>query len=377
MNKTVCIVGGGYAGLTAAVLLKKSGLEVILIDSKDSFLNQIELHKTVHTPVEKFKIQFEKIAEKFDFSYKKETIDWSLLDHQKLRSGKLELSSGSISFDYLIFATGASSQYYDRKLNPESSDSILSLEDCKNGKAFESVHKLIQENSQNDKIFFIGGGATSIQFLFELSDHLKKKRKEVEIHLIDQEEQLLNRFPNQFHKYVCEKLIKEKIHYHPSTLLYDSDQKILKFEDRKSNQKWQSDYRMVFSFPGVKAFPDKASCNALGQLKQSGAALPNVFACGDVSLFEGKGLNGLDAQSAVRKARCIAENIIALENGKDLSQYSYRELGYFVSLGPWDGIGWLLFRFNTLTGLPAFGIKEAIETQFHLFLNGLDTYIDF
>lgn len=83
----------------------------------------------------------------------------------------------------------------------------------------------------------------------------------------------------------------------------------------------------------------------------------------------------MTAQTAVRKGRLIAENILLSIRGRELARYGYQELGYFVSLGMFDGIGWIFTPMNVLSGLPAFFAKEMIETQFALLLRGWDTYL--
>ena len=62
---------------------------------------------------------------------------------------------------------------------------------------------------------------------------------------------------------------------------------------------------------------------------------------------------------------------------KRLKPYNYKELGYFLSLGRGDGVGWMLHPENVIDGPPALVIKEAIEVQHDLYLKGFDTYLPF
>ena len=95
-----------------------------------------------------------------------------------------------------------------------------------------------------------------------------------------------------------------------------------------------------------------------------------------MSKFEGNGSNQFSAQTAIRKARVVAENIINIENKNPLLDYDYQPLGYFISLGPGDGVGWLLNKNIVTSGLAAYAIKETIEKQFELFLEGFNTYFE-
>ena len=53
----------------------------------------------------------------------------------------------------------------------------------------------------------------------------------------------------------------------------------------------------------------------------------------------------------------------------------HHDIGYLLSLGPNDGVGWIGNKNNIVSGLPAFIAKEAIEAQYDLLLSGEDTYV--
>ena len=79
----------------------------------------------------------------------------------------------------------------------------------------------------------------------------------------------------------------------------------------------------------------------------------------------------------MEKGKLVARNIIQLSGGKKPQAYRYQEKGYLVSLGAIDAIGWIGLRCNLVRGFPASVIKDGMETQYDLFLNGVDTYLDF
>lgn len=113
-----------------------------------------------------------------------------------------------------------------------------------------------------------------------------------------------------------------------------------------------------------------------GRVRDGHGLLENVFTAGDCSRFDGNGLNSMSAQAAVRKGKAVAANIARALSGRKLERYNYREVGYFLSLGYWDGLGWIGLPGNVLSGLPALAIKEVIEAQFDLFVGGVDTYLN-
>lgn len=84
----------------------------------------------------------------------------------------------------------------------------------------------------------------------------------------------------------------------------------------------------------------------------------------------------MTAQSAVRKGMLAARNILRHSGTfKLLEPYFHRDLGYVVSLGPADAVGWLALEGNVVNGIPALVIKEIVEAQYDLLLTGIDTYV--
>jgi NADH dehydrogenase len=118
------------------------------------------------------------------------------------------------------------------------------------------------------------------------------------------------------------------------------------------------------------------SANAFGQVVVEGMTLPNIFTAGDCSVYRAVGSNTMTAQSAVRKGMLAARNILRHSGVlRLLEPYFHRDLGYVVSLGPTDAIGWLALEGNVVGGMPAMLIKELVEAQYDLLLTGLDTYL--
>jgi NADH dehydrogenase len=78
----------------------------------------------------------------------------------------------------------------------------------------------------------------------------------------------------------------------------------------------------------------------------------------------------------VRKGKLVARNILR-HSGllKILEPYLHHDIGYVVSLGPADAVGWLALENNVVTGIAAHVIKEIVEAQYDLLLTGIDTYL--
>lgn len=339
----VIIVGGGYAGLSAALQLSKSDAEVILLDRAPAFTHLIRLHKTVYRPLAEYQVSYAALARRYGFRYEQCELDLKVLLDQAGR-GVLDLPFAQTPFSALIIATGGQAA---RPL-----PGALTIDEIRRVDLAPRIKELL--GRERLRIAIGGGGATGLQFLFELADFFSGMRKKVELFLLDPGERLLSAFPGDFHDYVVQKIKKYRISYERMSL----DSYLIEGEK----------VDLAFSFAGVRETLPLA-VSPTGQL----AGGP-VFAAGDTARYP-QGMDAFDAQAAVRKARLVADNVVAMQAGQPLKDYNYRSLGAFVSLGFWDGLGWIFGENRLVSGLPAFALKETIEAQFLLYLAGLDTYI--
>ena len=61
---------------------------------------------------------------------------------------------------------------------------------------------------------------------------------------------------------------------------------------------------------------------------------------------------------------------------KIFEPYLHQDLGYVISLGPKDAVGWLAVENNVVGGTPALLLKETVESQYDLLLaTGINTYL--
>ncbi|MBE7437231.1 MAG: FAD-dependent oxidoreductase [Spirochaetales bacterium] len=341
----VIVVGGGYAGLSATLQLSRSGLPVILCDTSPAFTHLIRLHKTVYRPLEAYQVPFATLAGRYGFTFRQCALNLDELSRQAVE-GYVKVGTKRLPFSALVVATGG------RAARPLPG--TMSIDDIRSVDLSIRIKELLA--LATPRIAVGGGGATGLQFLFELSDFFAGMRKKVQLFLLDPGQRLLSTFPPECHDYVRSKIRKNNIFYDQQPL--DS---FLSHAEKVD---------LAFSFAGVReTLPLKT--NACGQVPSLGHF---VFAAGDCARYP-QGMDALDAQAAVRKARLVAGNIEAMLAGRPLQEYNYQSLGAFVSLGFWDGLGWIFGEDRMLTGLPAFTLKETIEAQFLLYLAGLDTYI--
>lgn len=370
----VVVIGGGYAGLPCLIELhrQQSDVELHLVDPRSEHCRLTRLHETLQTPLRQFCEPFADLGAKYSFRHHREAVDITE-DNLRLWSetGRLPLAEGELRFDALVVATGA------RPIPLPAGENVFTEEDFRKDFGREVVEEITHagENSACP-VTVVGAGATGVQFLFELDRLLKETGMDVSPRLISLEKSVLPEQPAGVRRVVQRRLAEAGIEHLPRTRYLEQKGERLRVEDLERGETLELVSCRTLLFPGVCAFPEALSADRYGRVLVE-KPLQNIFAAGDCSVFQGKGLNRLSAQAALRKGKLVAMNLLAHARGKEMKAYTYKENGYMVSLGRHDAAGWLAVPANIVTGVPAVACKEALETQYNLYLGGVDTYLPF
>lgn len=369
----VIIVGGGYAGMAALTTLKQyaSNVDITLIDPGAQHLKITHLHETFRYPLSDLLVPFSELEKRFDCRHIQASLTVNDDMLQQWHSDKyLAVGNEILPFDYLVIATGGETQESKPAAN------VLTLQDFMHTAGSSLLLNHLRTAAIEEPVIsVVGAGATGIQFLFEIHQFLHRQRIKGKLRLISAGDRVLTQFPSGFDTYV-QALIREcHIDFVANTrYLGQTDQEIL-LEDRQFGKAEALPSHLTLLFLGKKQ-EHFWSTNAFGQVAVDQKILPHVYTAGDCSAYRSPGSNVQSAQSAVRKGKLIARNILR-HSGllKILEPYLHHDIGYVVNLGPTDAIGWLVTEGNIVTGLPALAIKEIVEAQYDLLLMGIDTYV--
>ena len=369
----IAILGGGYAGIAAMTSILRYMPEAVitLIDPRSQHVKITHLHETFRYPLEDVLIPFGILEERFgcrhvctEFTLKENTL------YQWQNDKSIRLDDQIIEFDYLLIASGAASKKMD--VTPD----VVTLQDFITLSGADLLSSRLDASSAQDQpISIIGGGATGVQFLFEIALFLRRKKLKNKLRLIDGGDRVLKQFPEGFSSYTQSRMSDQGIDFHPNTFYHGQVDGRIFLEERGGRGRFDLPSAMSFMFLGKK--PENIFLtNTFGQVLANEFPLENIFAAGDCSSYNKFGSNIMSAQSAVRKGKLCARNILRHSGRiKVLEPYLHRDLGYVVNLGPSDAVGWLGVEGNVVTGMPALAIKEVVEIQYDLLLTGTDTYL--
>jgi NADH:ubiquinone reductase (H+-translocating) len=367
------IIGGGYAGLSALITLRKQvpDAEIALIDPRPNHLIITRLHETVHRPLEKVQIPYSLLAKRFDFIHKQQAIRFN--EHQ-LRDWDtkkfIQLEEETLLFDYLLIATGASP--IQSVTEPDVYDLNAISQRC-----FASIlEQFIASTDVNEKtINIVGAGPTGIQFAFEMAHVLLACHADYQLNLIEGSDKLLTPFPPAIARYVEKRLFEKRISLLKSQFYKGKQGCEILLENSHSGDKSVKASDLTLLLLGKK--PELLlHANSSGQVVLDRKVLTHIFTAGDCSYYDDLGSNLMTSQSALRKGKAAANNILR-EAGIlcFCLPYMHKDIGYLLSLGPDDAVGWIGSKNNIVRGLPAFLAKEAIEAQYDLLLSGIDSYV--
>ncbi len=179
VRKRVMVIGGGFAGINAAMGLAKLPVDITLVDRKNHHTFQPLLYQValaVLSPAE--------IAQ---------PIRSILRDHQNIEvlmdeavafdipQQRVQLKTGALfEYDYLIVATGSTHSYFGKDQWAKLAPGLKTIEDATEIRrrvllAFELAEREMQEHGTHPPLNFvvIGGGPTGVELAGAISDIAK------------------------------------------------------------------------------------------------------------------------------------------------------------------------------------------------------------
>ena len=349
MGKKVLILGGGFAGIEAAIFLKKEKFEVTLISNRD----YLYVYPTsIWIPVKKIKfddacIPMSSLEKVHGFHWVKDEVI-----EIKAIQGKVICTNQEFSdYDHLIIAMGAGKRKYKGREN------FLSICGAPSEaiQLKENLDKLIQKGSGTIAMGFGGNphdksavrGGPAFEVLFNVNNYLKKKgiRKNFKLIFFAPMEnpgaKMGKKAPDFMDNYYQRLKIDKQIgipikHFENDGIVFADDTKI------------NSDYTMYIpalqghdvitnasDLPLSKAGFIKINDNCEVQFDNSN--ITSVYAIGDSSALEGPNWKAKQGHIAEVMARNVAFNISEKEKGSTNRKGYQEHLNVLCVMDSGDG----------------------------------------
>ncbi|SFU83285.1 NAD(P)/FAD-dependent oxidoreductase [Pseudoduganella namucuonensis] len=373
--QTIVIVGGGAGGLELATRLgdtmgRKGRARVILVDRSPTHFWKPLLHTVASgkRDPQVFQIEYSAQAAQHGFTFihaelrSVDRADKSLELAPILSDDMGEAPSRKLGYSTLVLALGAVTNFYGV---PGAADNVCTLDSVRDAKAFYrrffgACVRASEEEGRQVNVVIVGGGATGVELAAELvysaralakyKAHSLDPARDVRISVLERGERLLPHLPAELSARAEAYLRSRGIEICTGTAVKSVEADTVHVAEGAGEASARPATLTLWA-AGVEG---PAICTTLGlQLSRMRQIMVNaslqsiddasVFAIGDCASFvcPVKGAAPPRAQVAHQQAVFLAA-ALARREGKPLPEFSYRDYGSLVSLGPVAAIGVLL-----------------------------------
>jgi NADH dehydrogenase len=372
VRKKIVIIGGGFAGLSAAKALSDQAVDVILIDRRNHHTFQPLLYQVALGV-----LSGSDIAQPLRTALRGARNVQIILDEVTMiepELARITIGSGSfVQYDYLIVASGATHSYFGNDAWEEHAPGLKTVDHAIEIRrrvmlAFERAERKKWNDGATEAVTFviIGGGPTGVELAGAIRDIssfiLKRDFRSIDpaacmVILLEGAPRILSHYPEELSQKAAEQLATLGVQIHTGT-------RVTQVDDRAV---WIGDLRVPSTVTlwaaGVKASP-------LGQYfpestDKSGSVFvddflnpkgyPNVFVCGDLAHFEQNGTRvpGV-AQPALQMGNHTAQMIACDLVGRPRVAFRYFDKGDMATIGRHMAVADVRWPFHArLSGYPA------------------------
>jgi NADH:ubiquinone reductase (H+-translocating) len=353
--KTLVIIGGGFGGVNLALQLKNDPeFNIILVDKNNYNFFPPLIYQVATGFLENSNISypFRKLFRKYS------NIRFRLGELLKVDPAKqtIQLNNGELSYDCLVFATGAETNYFGmenirRHAIPMKNvnDALVMRNTLLKRIELATITDDMAEKRKLLTIVVAGGGPTGVEVSGMLADlrvhsfpkdYPELKGTGAEIYLVDGGEHLLAPMSSASQNDTYDALKKMGVIIKLKTQVRDfSDDKVVLSTGEiieTKNLIWAAGVTAV-AFEGIPATSFGKSRRMLADPYNKVIGLENIYAIGDTSMQTHDPVypNGHPqlAQVSIQQAKLLAANLKALVRGTALKPFHYKDLGTMAIIG--------------------------------------------
>lgn len=400
----IVIVGGGFAGVSLVKQFANKKVQIVLLDKRNYHTFQPLLYQVSSSGLEPDSIAYplRKIIKKHDNIFFR-LAEVSTIDP---KSQQLITDIGSLSYDYLVIATGTKTNYFGNKAIETNSMPMKNVPQALNIRSLilQNFEKATIANSLEEReallnFVIVGGGPTGVELagaIAELKNHILPRdyhdlnAKDMQIHLLEGSSRVLPPMSEHASKKALEFLEKLGVIVHCNTFVKDYNGLVV-----STNNGLILETETLIWAAGVTGNPiqglnaevlvDKANRYRVNRYNQV-IGYHNIFALGDIAYMETERFpkgHPQVAQPAIQQGKLLGKNLIKLIEGKPLKAFEYRDKGSMATIGRNKAVvdlkaykfagffAWFVWMFVHLMSLVGFRNRVVV------FFNWTYNYINF
>ena len=393
IKKRIVIVGGGYAGVTAAQTLEKELANDptvgIYLVSKNNYL----IHTPMLSEVSSSAVNAQNISPPLRSFFKKVKIIQTEIEsinlNQKVVVSRVRSASGNkIPFDHLILAVGSVPNFFGNERIAKHAISFKSLQDAiflRNQiiEMFERADQELDPVKKREMLTFVvaGGGFAGVELLGGINDFARGisfyypnvDPTDVRTVLVHSRDRILPELSAELGQFAREKLTERGVEFKLGVRVTGAKPGAVEIGDEQIATQtfvWTAGNRPdpVLATMGIP-LNKRGQVIANEKLEVTGAE--NLWAVGDCAQIpdlsagpESGKFAPPTAQHATREGKVAGYNVAATLKGKPLKTFNFKSLGSLAALGHqlavaevfgrrfYGFFAWLLWRGIYLTKLP-------------------------
>lgn len=350
-RKKIVIIGGGFAGLNLAKKLNNTNYDVLLIDKQNHHQFQPLYYQVASARLEPSNISFpfRKIFQKT----KNIQIRLDEVLEIKKEENKIITTSGIVNYDYLVIATGCSTNYFGNKQISEHALSMKTTEEAIEirNRILLSFEKIISAND-NEKhallnIIIVGAGPTGVELAGAFAemkkyilprDYPNTDFSDLNIYLLEGSKNTLNSMSEESKKASRQYIEELGVIIKTETFVtnYNGNEATLNTGESiyTKNLIWAAGVsgNIIKGLNPEHIIRNRYKVNRYNKLIDT----ENIYAIGDIAYMETpKYPNGHPqlANVAINQGKNLALNLLAKLKGTKETEYEYKDLGSMATIG--------------------------------------------
>jgi NADH:ubiquinone reductase (H+-translocating) len=397
----VVIVGGGFGGLEVAKALADEPVDVLMIDKHNYHTFQPLLYQVATGSLEAGSIAFS-LRKNFD---NQKNFRFRMAEVTKVNPDEntIDTTIGEIAYDYLVIATGSTTNFFGNKDIEHNAMSMKSIPEALNLRymILQNLEEAVLQKTKEERepylsFVLVGAGPTGVELagaLAELRNHILNKdypelqKEHMKVYLVDFLPKVLGAMSDEASAVAKDFLTKMGVEVLLNVKVESYDGNEIKFEGGKSiitkNVIWSAGvtgvvpggFNEYIIVRGNKIRTDNI-CRAEGY--------SNIFAIGDVAAMitqeTPKGHPGV-AQVAIQQGKNVGKNILHVIKGEPTQPFKYFDKGSLATIGRNKAVAdlgkikfqgffaWMVWMFVHLISLLGFRNKIVV------FVNWVGSYI--
>ena len=379
----VVILGGGFAGLYAAKALKRAAVHVTVIDRSNHHLFQPLLYEVATAALSPADIASP--IRKILARQRNATVFMGEAQRIDLANRVVHLSDGTLHYDYLVIATGATHSYFGHDEWEPFAPGLKTIDDALEIRrrfllAFEAAEREADPAARRAKLTFVvvGGGPTGVEMAGTMSELARRSiprdfrsidTTTARVILLEAQERLLTAYPPKLSEHAKRDLEKLGVDVRLNSRVtgIDGDGVMIGSERIEAeNVIWAAGV-LASDLGKSLGVPLDRQGRVIVERDLSIPGYPNVFVAGDLAHVvdpkTGKDVPGI-APAAMQMGRYVARVIAAraADSSSAVKPFHYLDKGMLATIGRAKAVG-IVFGIS-IAGLFAWLFWALIHIMF-------------